>query len=91
MRTIERSSQFKKDFKKIVRQGKDLKKLTAVIDLLKKGQPLPERCRDHELKGNKQSYRDCHIEPDWVLIYDTSQEGVLRLVRTGSHAELFKK
>lgn len=87
---IEMTSQFKKGIKRARRQGKNLKKLEEVIDLLARGIPLPERCRDHELKGAWSAHRECHVEPDWLLIYYYRSEVlVLTLAATGTHSELF--
>ena len=83
-----RSSQFKKDLKKARRQGKDLDELQAVILALAEGRPLEERLRDHELTGNWRGYRECHVNPDWLLVYKISDED-LKLARIGSHSELF--
>ena len=69
MRSFSRTSQFKKDVKLAGRRGKDLAKLKAVLDLLIDGEVLPPQYRDHPLRGNFAGSRDCHIEPDWVLIY----------------------
>lgn len=84
--------QFARDLKLAVRRGKDLGKITAVIDLLCAQQPLPPALRDHPLKGEYAGYRDCHIEPDLVLIYRIDN-GQLELIclRLGSHADLFGK
>ena len=70
------------------RQGKDLEKLKIVIELLLFDQKLPEALRDHELTGQWKGARDLHIEPDWLLIYEDSHKE-LRLIRTGSHSDLF--
>ena len=67
----------------------DMSKLRALIEMLAAGKSLPERCRDHPLKGEFASFRDCHIEPDWLLIYATTKED-LKLVRTGTHGDLFR-
>jgi mRNA interferase YafQ len=83
-----RSSQFKKDLKKARRQGKDLDALQAVIIALVEGQDLEERLQDHDLAGNWRGYRECHVNPDWLLIYKVTDEE-LRLARIGSHSELF--
>ena len=80
---------FKKDFKRLEKRGADLEKLRRVITLLLAGMPLEEQYRDHPLRGKFSGVRDCHIEPDWVLIYAVI-ENELRLIRTGSHADLFK-
>lgn len=93
MLKLELSTQFKKDLKKIQKQGKNKSKLDAVVHKLQKEAPLPKKFRDHELIGNWKGYRECHIAPDWLLVYKTYQGNVklLRLSRTGSHAELLKK
>jgi mRNA interferase YafQ len=87
MRVVQPSS-FRKDIKKQKKRGKDLDKLKAVVDLLIAGETLPARCVDHLLSGNWSGWRDCHIEPDWILIYKITQD-TLTLGRTGSHADLF--
>ena len=83
-----RSSQFRKDLKKAHRQGKDLNELQAVILALSEERPLEERLRDHELSGNWRGYRECHVNPDWLLIYKVAEDE-LKLARIGSHSELF--
>ncbi len=86
MRQIDRSSSFKRDFKK--RGDID----TAIIEVLYKllnDEPLPEKYRDHSLTGNWVGYRECHVKPDLLLIYKQTDENVLRLARLGSHSELF--
>ena len=83
------TTQFKKDFKRIKRQNKDMEKLKAVIDKLAAGKKLDPKYQDHQLSGHWSGHRDCHIEPDWVLIYMITGDE-LHLERTGSHAELFK-
>jgi mRNA interferase YafQ len=85
------SSKFKKDLKKIRRQGKDVEKLNAVINLLALGEKLPPHYNDHSLTGNLTNHRECHIEPDWLLIYQIKSDVlVLHLVRTGSHSEILE-
>ena len=88
MLQIERSNQFKKDVKRAVKRGKNPEALKNIIELLASGKPLPVKNRDHKLSGDYANYRECHIEPDWLLIYYVSSE-VLRLERTGTHADLF--
>ncbi|MCD8204047.1 MAG: type II toxin-antitoxin system YafQ family toxin [Coprobacillus sp.] len=84
------SSRFKKDLAKVEKGGKDLKKLYVVVELLKEGKTLEERYRDHKLQGEYIGYRECHIEPDWVLIYKFEKNRmILVLTRTGSHAKIF--
>ena len=87
MRVVQPSS-FKKDIKKQKKRGKNLDKLKAIVDLLVAGETLPDRCVDHLLSGNWSGWRDCHIEPDWILIYKIAPD-TLTLGRTGSHADLF--
>jgi mRNA interferase YafQ len=83
-----RSARFNRDVKKAKKRHKDMDKLRIVVLLLLDGQPLPERYKDHPLKGEWAGFRDAHLEPDWLLIYRV--EGVeLQLARTGTHAELF--
>ena len=72
------------------KRGKDLEKLQEIIKLLADGVPLPPNYRDHPLIGQWQLSRDCHIEADWILIY-TADKDSLRLERTGTHSDLFKK
>lgn len=88
--TIKFTTQFKKDIKKCKKQGKDLDKLFAVIEILAKGENLDLKYKDHCLSGNYKSCRECHIEPDWLFIYEIIDD-VLVLVcnRSGSHSELF--
>ena len=86
---IERSGQFKRDVKLMKKRGKDIVKLRDIVEALAAEKKLPTRCRDHALIGNYVNSRECHIEPDWLLIY-TQIPQVLRLERTGSHADLFR-
>jgi len=87
---IHYTNQFKKDYKKIKKQNKNLLKLRVVIEKLVEGQLLEPKYRDHQLSGNWKGHRDCHIEPDWMLIYKIAGDD-LYLERTGSHSDLFKK
>lgn len=89
MNNILRKSQFKRDFKRVIKQGKDPQELADVVTLLMDEDSLPERLKDHPLKGNHDGYRELHIKPDWLLIYKKEDE-TLVLVRTGSHTELFE-
>jgi len=87
---IERTSCFKKDFKTIKKRGYDLSLLAEVIDLLAKGQQLPEKYLDHPLKGNYKDCHECHITPDWLLVYEVFEDTLfLYLTRTGTHSDLF--
>jgi mRNA interferase YafQ len=87
---IHYTTQFKKDYKRIKKQNKDLDKLRVVIEKLAAGKTLESKHKDHQLSGNWKDHRDCHIEPDWILIYRSTPDE-LSLERTGSHSELFKK
>ncbi len=92
MLNLEYTNQFKKDIKKITKQGLDIEKLHKVIDILQKQEKLPEQYRDHLLVNsrNYKNMRECHIEADWLLIYKIYDDAmVLVAVRTGSHSELF--
>ena len=89
--TIERSSKFKKDFKRAQKRGQDISLLFDVIESLSNDIPLDEKHHDHELLGEYRGLRECHVEPDCLLIYQIDHKtNVLRLVRTGSHADLFR-
>jgi len=88
MLQLERSNQFKKDIKKAIKRGKNPDLLKEIIDLLVNQRQLPAKNRDHKLIGDYINYRECHTEPDWLLIYYVTDE-VLRLERTGTHADLF--
>ncbi len=91
MRTFSRTNQFKKDVKLADRRGKDLAKLKAVLELLIAGEMLPPQYKDHPLRGNFAGSRDCHVQPDWVLIYTLSENNShVCFERTGSHSDLFR-
>jgi mRNA interferase YafQ len=85
---ILRKNQFKKDVKRIIKQGKNLKELENILSLLIEGETIPDRYKDHSLTGDYNEFRELHIKPDWLLIYKIEGE-TLTLVRTGSHPELF--
>ena len=92
MLKIEFTTQFKKDFKLAVKGGCNIKKLQNVIELLCSERPLPESFKDHQLVNsrNYKGMRECHIEPDWLLVYKIENELlILKLIRTGSHSDLF--
>ena len=83
------TAKFKKDYKRIKRQGKDLSKLERTLEALVRQEVLLEAMRDHSLGGTYREHRECHIEPDWLLLYRIDEEGlVLVATRTGSHSEL---
>lgn len=90
MLTIKYHTTFKKDFKKIKKRGYDISRLEKIVELLANEVPLPEQFKDHNLSGNYNGFRECHIAPDWLLIYQVNNnELVLVLSRTGSHSDLF--
>lgn len=86
------SGQFKKDYKLAVKRGCDPKKLEEVISILCSETPLPEKYQDHTFVNSKnyKGMRECHIQPDWLLVYKVVQDMlILKLIRTGSHSDLF--
>ena len=92
MLKIEFSGQFKRDYKLAVKRGCDPAKLEEVVGLLREEKPLPEKFRDHELTNsrNYKDMRECHIEPDWLLVYKVYRDTLLlKLMRTGTHSDLF--
>lgn len=90
MLTIKYFNSFKKDFKRIKKRGYDTRLLENIIERLASGIPLPEEYKDHKLLGEYTGCRECHITPDWLLIYEiNSEELILYLMRTGSHSDLF--
>lgn len=83
------TSRFNNDLKKILKRGYDLQELHRVINLLQAGITLPNKYRDHALGGNWNGHRECHVKPDWLLIYKVENNVlVLTLVRTGTHSDL---
>jgi mRNA interferase YafQ len=96
MREIKRSSRFKCEYKLMKKRGKDMDKINSVILMLVNDEELPVALCDHQLSGNWAGFRDCHIEPDWLLIYKKTDDHVLelqelRLEATGTHSDLFNK
>ncbi len=92
MLKAEFTGQFKRDYKLALRRGCDPNALQTVVTYLLNEQPLPEKYRDHALisSHNYKGMRECHIEPDWLLVYQIVHEAlILRLIRTGSHSDLF--
>lgn len=85
---IIRKSQFKKDFKRIIKQGKNSKDLELILSMLIEGKPIPDKYRNHPLIGDYSGYQELHIYPDWLLIYKIEGDALI-LARTGSHSELF--
>jgi mRNA interferase YafQ len=90
MLEIFRSGGFKKDQKRIRKRGYKEEKLTEIVLFLANMQPLPASTRNHKLNGNYVGHWECHIEPDWLLIYHYDEK-ILLLIRTGTHADLFDK
>ena len=89
MLTVKFTTAYKKSYKLMKKRGKNLSLLEEVIDTLRQGKALEERFRDHELKGNLKGCRECHIQPDWLLIYLIENDILtLTLVDTGSHSDL---
>jgi len=85
------TSQFKKDYKLAIKRNLKIELLDEVIRLLATGEALPLKYRDHALTGNWAGHRECHIQPDWLLVYYMSgDELVLTLTRTGTHSDLFR-
>lgn len=86
------TNRMKKDVRLMKKRGKDLKKLIHVLSLLADGSPLPISCKDHSLTGNRHDFRECHIEPDWFLMYQIHEDVlILSATATGTHADLFGK
>ena len=84
------SSHFRKDLKLAQKRGFDLKKLSSIVDRLASGESLPDKNRDHALTGQYAGFRECHIEPDWLLVYRIDGDELeLFLFRTGTHSDLF--
>jgi mRNA interferase YafQ len=79
---------FERDLKQMLKRGKDVEKIKAVIRMICSLTPLPQRFVDHPLHGEWKGCRDCHVEPDWVLIYAV-EKGVAKFIRTGTHSDLF--
>jgi mRNA interferase YafQ len=80
---------FKRDLRKAKRRGYDMEEMRTLIRLLVADAPLPEKYKDHALKGRWATYRDAHITPDWILIYKKVGEDRIIFARTGTHADLF--
>ena len=88
MLLIKASNTFEKDAIKMRKRGKDIDKLEYVISTLVEGKTLPAKYRNHKLVGNYQGLTECHIEPDWLLVYEIN-DNILYLIRTGTHSDLF--
>lgn len=90
MLTIKYQMAFKKDYKRIKKRGYDMRLLEKVITMLAEDQQLPAEYRDHNLSGDYKGCRECHIAPDWLLVYEIQKkELILYLTRTGTHSDIF--
>ena len=90
MLTIKYQSVFKKDYKRIKKRGYDTRLLEKVVGFLAEEHPLPLEYRDHALSGDYSGCRECHIAPDWLLVYEVADRDlILYLMRTGTHSDLF--
>ena len=88
--TVKPTTRFRKDYKLMEKRNLDISLLDEIIAKLAQGIPLPSSNRDHELTGNYAGHRECHIQPDWLLIYRIENDVlVLALTRTGTHSDLF--
>ncbi len=86
------TNRMKKDAKLMKKRGKDMNKLVNILSLLASGNPFPEQYHDHQLAGNLRDFRECHIEPDWLLMYQVYKDIlILSATATGTHADLFGK
>ncbi len=90
MPKVKFSNRFKKELELMVKRGKNPKKFQDVMRMFEVGERLPERMRDHSLQGEFKGFRECHIEPDWLLIY-RFLDGDIVFENTGTHSDLFKK
>ena len=87
---IAQTNRFKKDLKTVIKRGYNIDLLGSVVDTLARGEVLPEKYKDHSLLGDYKGCRECHITPDWLLIYEIADdELILYLTRTGTHSDLF--
>lgn len=90
--TVKVTNVFRRDYKKAIKRGLDISLLDEIIEMLAFGKTLPEKFRDHALSGNWREFRECHITPDWLLIYRVEDDMlILTLARTGTHSDLFGK
>ena len=87
---LRKTRQFEKDLKRMAKRGMPLRELETVIDRLLDQTPLPEKYRDHPLVGDYAGFRECHVRPDWLLIYMVQADRlILTCMRTGTHSDLF--
>lgn len=90
MRKILHTTQFKRDSKRLQKRGHDFSKFRRIVEQIARAETLNPQFRDHPLRGTYQGARECHVEPDWLLIYERAETEVI-LIRTGTHADLFSK
>lgn len=88
IRRLFTTSTFERDLRRMKRQQRDLDKMEAIVELLRRSATLPPNCRVHPLRGEWDGHWDCHVEPDWLLIYKLPPAALI-LVRTGTHSDLF--
>jgi mRNA interferase YafQ len=87
---IKRTNEFKKNLKSLIKSKYNISALDEVVDILASGKPLPAKNRDHNLSGNWIGHRECHVAPDWLLVYKIdNNQLILTLVRTGTHSNIF--
>jgi len=87
---VARTSRFKREFRRMEKRGLNMQLLRTVVDLLRQGDPLPAKYCDHALTGKYVGVRECHVKPDWLLIYQIEEDIlILTLMHTGSHSDLF--
>jgi mRNA interferase YafQ len=90
MYNIKYTSQLKKDYKLAIKRGNDISLLQKIVELIASGQPLPDKYKEHALSGNWGGYKECHLAPDWLLIYYIEENiSMVTFARTGSHSDLF--
>lgn len=89
MKRVTSAKQFDRDFKRDMKRGKNPKKFEEILQYLAASEELPKRCVPHKLSGNFKGFWECHIEPDWLLIYDVGEDYV-HLARIGTHSDLFR-
>jgi len=88
MKDVRPTARYKKDLRRVRKRGNNLDKLKIVIAALAMELPLPPAWKDHELSGDWEGIRDIHVEPDWILLYESTEDEIV-LIRTGTHADLF--
>lgn len=90
MYNVKPTTRFQKDLKRVAKRGYDISLLTQIVKKLANGEPLPEKNKDHPLSGDYAGCRECHITPDWLLVYEIGDDAlILYLTRTGTHSDLF--